>query len=575
MYISILNSVRVPLLNEAIGSPKLLTDLAGLEKYIAESYSSRSFIELLQNADDAISTRILIRRVGNYIVVANNGRPFTAQDFESLCRSAASQKERNTNIGYRGIGFKSVVHFADTIHIFSGELETTFSRTLTQAEIPQAASVPLIRIPHQIDPLVKAELFPIIEALQDDGFNTIFVFSHLIAQFVESEFEGLDPTSILFLRNISEVIIESGTSTTITIQRETVDDFAIRADLNCSTSKMSWLVFNAGTSSIAIQEPEKDNDSPNINEAVVHAFLPTIEPTGFGIKVNGDISTDPSRTRVIYDEITLLTIQQLAENYVDILERYLSIKSPTQTDCSRIKALVPCFDPRMLAFQKKSFKTYFIEAIKTISQERLQKYFCKPKWINTKDFEILIANLNSNTVSPNISNIEGMEALLLYLGVTAMTIDMISIPLCREQVSTQGSAEIVSFIANQHSMKKISLDSISSDWKIWSVGKNIVSMDEAVTLDKKFDRDFVDLITEKSGVSSELKRLVAAITDKNIAEKLIPQEKMRPPRTITKTSDTSESESPLSLPNHPLSLVNGEVRSNRFSTFSIRMVGLQ
>ena len=48
------------LLEEAKRSPLLLSDLAGLEEYIAESYNNRSFIELLQNADDAGSSAFLI-----------------------------------------------------------------------------------------------------------------------------------------------------------------------------------------------------------------------------------------------------------------------------------------------------------------------------------------------------------------------------------------------------------------------------------------------------------------------------------------------------------------------------------
>ena len=47
--------LRTKLLQEAISSPALLSDLAGLELYVSESYSSRSFIELLQNADDAFA----------------------------------------------------------------------------------------------------------------------------------------------------------------------------------------------------------------------------------------------------------------------------------------------------------------------------------------------------------------------------------------------------------------------------------------------------------------------------------------------------------------------------------------
>jgi hypothetical protein len=49
----ILTSVRDELLGEAQASPGLLADLANLERYVAETYSARSFIEQLQDADDA------------------------------------------------------------------------------------------------------------------------------------------------------------------------------------------------------------------------------------------------------------------------------------------------------------------------------------------------------------------------------------------------------------------------------------------------------------------------------------------------------------------------------------------
>ena len=40
---------------EAKNAPMLFKDLAKVEQYIAESYKTRSFIELIQNADDANS----------------------------------------------------------------------------------------------------------------------------------------------------------------------------------------------------------------------------------------------------------------------------------------------------------------------------------------------------------------------------------------------------------------------------------------------------------------------------------------------------------------------------------------
>ena len=51
-----IDELRQNLLAEAKDSPMLFSDLAGLEEYVSESYNCRSFIELLQNADDAGAT---------------------------------------------------------------------------------------------------------------------------------------------------------------------------------------------------------------------------------------------------------------------------------------------------------------------------------------------------------------------------------------------------------------------------------------------------------------------------------------------------------------------------------------
>lgn len=52
----IIDSLRAEFIQEAQSAPKLFKDLAKVEHYIAESYKTRSFIELIQNADDAQST---------------------------------------------------------------------------------------------------------------------------------------------------------------------------------------------------------------------------------------------------------------------------------------------------------------------------------------------------------------------------------------------------------------------------------------------------------------------------------------------------------------------------------------
>lgn len=117
-------------IQEARKSPALLSDMAAMEKYMAESYSGRVFAELLQNADDCCSTKVGIYQIGNNLFFANNGRPFNSDDITAICRSGASSKKRGQGIGYRGVGFKSSTHISNEIIIWSNGVSFSFSKAI-------------------------------------------------------------------------------------------------------------------------------------------------------------------------------------------------------------------------------------------------------------------------------------------------------------------------------------------------------------------------------------------------------------------------------------------------------------
>lgn len=128
----VIDNIHELFIEEARKSPLLFNDLASMENYISESYSGRSLIELLQNADDAQSERMLVKKRSDFVfIVANDGRTFTSEDILSLCRSGASTKARNADtIGYRGIGFKSIVNYASVVICIVGKYIQHFQENL-------------------------------------------------------------------------------------------------------------------------------------------------------------------------------------------------------------------------------------------------------------------------------------------------------------------------------------------------------------------------------------------------------------------------------------------------------------
>ncbi len=417
--------------------------------------------------------------------------------------------------------------FAKVIHIFSGQLETTFSRELTAHAVPQATRVPLVRIPHPVEPSLRSKLTDSLDGLTSDGFKTVFVFTDLVASGIEAEFAAFDPTSLLFLRNIRQVELKSDIEAVITIRRETVDSRTRSIRLASSEGVSKWTVIERDGVALAFIHAESGIARLEERQAIIHAFLPTLETTGFPFKVNGDISTDPSRTRIILDERTASGINSAAKLMVDLIAECLNAASP-QADTKLLAALMPISDPRMASFQRRSFRTELYSAIKREANGRFGGFLCRPQWLNAVDFSKLTEASGAKSVPRNLESVEGLSGFLKFLGAGEATLKDFSPALTQAAPSLAGAAEIVTHLTNLHATKQIQADSIKSDWKLWPVDEMPLSLDEAKNTSKPLAQSFTDLIAEKSGSRTELPRMVESLTDAPTATTLIPSKPLIP-----------------------------------------------
>jgi len=114
--------------------PDEMTSAYNRERDSARDYYGRELLELLQNADDAgaeqdQSNRVLIELEDETLYVANTGRPFSPAGVKSLMVSNNSPKQlsRTRVIGYKGLGFRSVLGWASKIAILSASLKIGFT----------------------------------------------------------------------------------------------------------------------------------------------------------------------------------------------------------------------------------------------------------------------------------------------------------------------------------------------------------------------------------------------------------------------------------------------------------------
>ena len=320
MLCDLIKKISNAFISEAVASPALLADMAKMEKYMAESYSGRVFIELLQNADDCNSTRILITELNGHIIFANNGRPFDENDVMAICRSGNSSKKRGETIGYRGVGFKSTTYLTDEILIYSDKTCFTFSKKICSQKlsIPEE-NIPMIRVPLLIENIDNS-IFTKIQELESQGYKTVFVFKNAkIDEFIE-ELEQVDNGMFIFLHSIEECCIKiGGVFKNISLSRESKKAGCLVRFLE--ESEDAWYVVPHKNTSLGFKYDIYNEKivACDESEQVYHSYLPTYDKVLFPAKINADFSTDPSRKHITVDSKTEMALADIAENIFHIV----------------------------------------------------------------------------------------------------------------------------------------------------------------------------------------------------------------------------------------------------------------
>jgi len=127
------------------------------ERYLQQAYEGRYLYELIQNGRDAnkladIKGHIIIEVFEDKLVIANTGKPFDERGIESVTLIGNSTKGTQGFIGFKGIGFKSIVEISDNPRIITQYGTIEFNRKKTKTILINCNlsedQVPLFFIPH-------------------------------------------------------------------------------------------------------------------------------------------------------------------------------------------------------------------------------------------------------------------------------------------------------------------------------------------------------------------------------------------------------------------------------------------
>lgn len=211
---------------------------------LTTQYRGREIYELLQNIDDAAYTdkpcTAHIEFDGEYLIVSNHGRPFTIFTLQRLCQGGVSDKN-DKYIGCKGIGFRSVLNWADKIMIYSGSedhcISVSFSLEYANAQLKE---------------------------ILDDHETKQSIKDHLRNQIEELENKGIDGSFPIFrLPNVINPIDKCGYDTVIKLRVKTEIKQHIINDIADTNRFRYILLFLPHINSIKFKSKETDGTRKN------------------------------------------------------------------------------------------------------------------------------------------------------------------------------------------------------------------------------------------------------------------------------------------------------------------------
>lgn len=505
MTVSALEQLRNDFLHEAKSAPRLFKDLAKVEQYIAESYKTRALIELIQNADDAQATNFGLHTFEDGFIVGNNGREFTIEDVEALCRSGSSNKIRGSNtIGYRGIGFKSVVNLAKKVFVFSAEFNFFFDKSETQQNLNSNTEVPLIRVPHLLNENTTLIKLKADDLKKEFNYTSIFVFKNILEEISLHELNEFDRSSLLFLNNIQKVQIDfKNIKRAITLKHKTRKENTV-ISISEGDHLDNWQVEINRKNPIdrVAYKVEGDKIIPALpKESVIHSFTPTYEFSGAFIKINGDYTTDPSRKTIDLDEHSKTSL----DNAVSLISQ--SIISILKGDVTKSGFFSPFMNIQLNGTSR--FKTLLFQGLES-NLSAFSNFRLKPEWLNYEDYLNICEDGIKAITKEQITVYPELFSFLELINIRTLSLDEITKRINTSKISMLGAAEIFSKIIKQtrYDLNNEKIESLKS-LKMLPVNGSFVNSNQVNSF-SEISSEFIDhlnSITDPSDIDFFLKKM--------------------------------------------------------------------
>ena len=279
----------------ALKDPKELMSLYMIEKQTNQGYNGRQLLELFQNCEDEGATivEIMLDTDKCLLKISNNGdHPFSLKGYDSIFYPGLSAKVSSGYIGNKGLGFRSIINWADEIAIISNDFKVVFNRSYKRDILVDEIGYTdeeLATI--RKDRKLNQDIYPIplLNCCKISDLDEIHSYTTTIEikyhknfeQQIINQLKSISLKTLLFLRNIS----------TINIRGNVLED-TIAVERSIQVGDVSKVTFNNETYYILSDDGIVDENLIDDNESS--------EPKRYTVKIayNDDLTF---RDSVLYN----------------------------------------------------------------------------------------------------------------------------------------------------------------------------------------------------------------------------------------------------------------------------------
>jgi len=325
-----------------LNHPKVLIQHYQQEIESNSQYNGRQLLELLQNADDESSgiknPEVMIKLEGNELIVANNGYPFSEAGVDSLGYARVTGKKgRRKVIGHKGLGFRSILNWAEEIQIFSGNLCVKYSNQIAESFLQE-----MVNNNPEIQKVIKNNRIATLSVPEwinerpqkYNKYDTYIIIklNPSVRKDLEKQINEIQPQTLIFLNNLTQIDINTPKKKLgINADRSLTDKISISTH-NKLKNKNKKKLWNLRREEKKIPKNllSNSNDSTKYNIQIAYtnnldddiyrlfSYFITKEKFPFPALVHASLNLNDSRDYMVEDEINQFIMKRIGELMIEI-----------------------------------------------------------------------------------------------------------------------------------------------------------------------------------------------------------------------------------------------------------------